>query len=873
MLGAPRRLRCEYQHNPLGLDVTQPRLSWCVNDPRSAEIQTAYHVLAARSVLQLDNDSGELWDTGRVSSRQTLNIEYCGEALLSGQRVWWKVRSYDSDGLPSPWSEPCWFEIGLLEAQDWGARWISSPLQGSTATPVTVPMLRRSFDVPHEVVGARLYITAQGLYSAQVNGREVTADVLTPPWTDYHKRVSYQTYDVTDLLSAGENVVGVLLADGWYAGEPGLGPRQQYGPAPKLLAQLNVAFASGDLLQIGTDHLWKWQRSWLLSSDLIRGESSDGRQRCAGWSEPGLEQAGWYPVVVDEPSGEPPSACTHPGLRILQELAPAAAPRCVTHALEPTRRTYDFGRALFGRVRVALNAAAGVSVRLRYGLEATAQGELADNLDAGADHYTTSGVVGELFEPVFAAHGFRYVELSADLPESALASVTAVAIGCELESTGRFGSDHAFLNELLDELHWTQQATLQHVPAAGISPSERLGYTASARNLFEVNVRQLDVASVYGKWLGDLTDAQLPDGGFPPIVPPPPGVRATKGDGGAGWSDAFIDCAWGLYRHFGDRLTLERCYGPLRKHLAGVQRRFPDQLCEAPVHPLVVRYDQTPGDIIATTRYFQSAKLAARIAGVLGRIADLEDYEELAQSIRSAFRRRYVTMDGQIVGDTVTSHTLALHLGLLDGPERRVAFDHLVRKIQSTTETSLDPAHVPYLLQVLANNGRLDLAYQWLLGTGSGPLGGMPKGALQKVSLATVCEWLYTGLAGLNLDADLSDAHNAYRRIVIRPRPPMGVGFGHNSGFAAGAQGGAYEPPMRWVSASLDTVNGRFDCSWELTEEAFELRLVIPGNCSGLVILPDASERIVDSGQHEFRMAFAEPGDGIPILREVSEAS
>jgi alpha-L-rhamnosidase len=873
MLGAPRRLRCEYLHNPLGIDIARPRLSWCIDDPRPAEIQTAYQLLAASSDRQLANDVGNLWDSGRVSSRQSLNVEFGGERLRSGQRVWWKVRSYDSDGMPSPWSEPCWFEMGQLAAEDWRGSWISTPLQGSAATPVTVPMLRRAFDASGAVAVARLYISAQGLYSAQLNGREITSDVLTPPWTSYATRVSYQTYDVTELLGPGENVLGVLLADGWYAGEPGLGPRQQYGPVPKLLAQLNIEFASGEAMQIVTDQSWKWHRSWLLSSDLILGESVDARQCCPGWSEPGLDEAGWSPVLVDGLSDQSLSAGAYPRLRVLEEVAPLAVPDCVTQALQPARRVYDFGRAIFGRVRLVLDAEPGVPIRLRYGLAITDQGQLANPVDAGVDHYTTAGVAGERFEPVFAVHGFRYVELSADVPDSALLAISALAIGCELDGTGHFSSDHAFLNELLDELRLTQQTTLQHVPTAGITAGERLGYTAMARDLLEVNARQLDVAGLYGKWLGDLVDAQLPDGGFPPIVPAPPGVPAATGDGGAGWSDAFVDSAWSLYRQFGDRRALERCYAPLRKYMAGLQRRFPELLCEGPVHPLATQYDQTTGDVIATARYFQTAKLAARIAGVLGRIADLEEFEALAQGIRSAFRRRYVTMEGQIVGDVITSHTLALHLGLLDGPERHVAFDRLVCRLQGGSELSPNPAHAPYLLQVLTGNGRLDLAYQWLLGPGRATLAGTPRDMLEKSTLATVCEWLYTGLAGLNLDADLSETHNAYRQVVIQPRPPIGLGFGRSSGAAAGADDGAYAPPLRWVSASLDTVNGRYECSWELTEAAFELRLVIPGNCSGLVILPDASERSVESGRHEFRMAYVEPGDGIPILREVSQAS
>ena len=193
MLGAPVRLRCEYLTNPLGIDELRPRLSWWVNDKRPAEIQTAYRILASSDCDKLLANEADLWDSGKIDSGQVHGIEYAGASLGSSRSVWWKVRTFDSDGLPSPWSEAALFETGLIDDEDWRARWVGAPLMGSRASGAHVPILRRAFEVQADVRAARLYITALGVYTAEINGQRVSQDTLAPGWSDYRQRVYYQT--------------------------------------------------------------------------------------------------------------------------------------------------------------------------------------------------------------------------------------------------------------------------------------------------------------------------------------------------------------------------------------------------------------------------------------------------------------------------------------------------------------------------------------------------------------------------------------------------------------------------------------------------------------------------------------------------------
>ena len=404
MHGAPQRLRCEYLDNPLGMDVRRPRLSWWVNDDRPAEIQTAYQILAASTPDLLKLDEGDFWDTGRVESRDTFGIEYDGKPLVSSRRVWWKVRSFDSDGLPSPWSDAAFFEPGLLEPSDWQGRWIGAPLRGSRVSAVPVPLLVRTFDLPGKIRSARLYLAALGHVAVQLNGRRIGSDALVPGWVDYARRAEYLTWDVTEALVPGENHLSVLLADGWYAGDCGTGHRQQYGGQPWLLGQLTVTLADAGTVIFATDRRWRWRQSRVLSADPVGGERCDGWQTGTCWLD-GEDDGGagdGYPVIEAEAES-------------VKELIPTAA-RLRTESLEredtgevlaweESRVLVGFADPIIGRVRVALEIPAGGIVRVRYGQAIGADGRLREPVTE--DVFTAAGLeAAEEFEAVFSQHGF-----------------------------------------------------------------------------------------------------------------------------------------------------------------------------------------------------------------------------------------------------------------------------------------------------------------------------------------------------------------------------------------------------------------------------------------------------------------------------------
>lgn len=294
----PERLRCEYHVQPFAVDNPRPRLSWVVTSPSRKARQTAYRILVASSPSLLARDIGDLWDSGKVLSDETIHIEYAGRRLRSRQECWWKVRVWDQQGKASPWSKPASWSMGLLRRDEWTARWISCPMDRTSAddpTYLPAPLLRREFRVSGPVRRAVVYATAAGLYELWLNGHRVGRDYFTPGWTEYHKRLYYQAYDVTDLLRPGlTNTLGAILGDGWYGlhhhGRGRLG----------LKAQLYIDYANGTSDVVVTDRTWKaTDQSPIRTSDIYNGEVYDARRSLAGWTRTGFDDRNWKPVIVD----------------------------------------------------------------------------------------------------------------------------------------------------------------------------------------------------------------------------------------------------------------------------------------------------------------------------------------------------------------------------------------------------------------------------------------------------------------------------------------------------------------------------------------------------------------------------------------------
>jgi alpha-L-rhamnosidase len=861
MLMRATDLRTEYQVDPLGLDETEPRFSWRLVDDRRGARQSAYQLLVSRS------GDGDLWDSGTVASDETTQIAYQGQPLSAFDEAMWNVRVWDGDGEPSPWSAPARFELGPLSIADWEpAAFIQSSVVGDMQTSAPAPHLRRVFSIDRDVVRARLYITAFGLYEATINGRLVSDQVYAPGWTDYHRRVPYQALDVTALLQRGENVLGAIIGDGWYCGYAGL-QRQVWGDRPRLLAKLVVELdGAGTKFVVGTDEHWRTSTGPILASDNYNGEIYDARLEITGWDEPGFDDAAWEPVEVCAGFTSvglrvQPVAAVAPPVRRVMELQPKAVDR------RPDGRTlFDFGQNMVGRVRVRVTARAGAELRLRFAEMLDPDGSLhVENLLAAraTDRYTCKGDSEETYEPRFTFHGFRFVEAEgADLADDAL---TGIVLHSDAALTGDFSCSNELVNQLHRNIRWSQRGNFLDVPTDCPQRAERMGWTGDIQVFARTATYLMDAAAFLAKYVTDLRDSQLVGGvdrGSFPWVVPSTFARA----GGPGWADAGVVVPWVLYERYGDVRQLERHYPAVCAYMDFLERSargrsvgtflgFGDWLSLDPER-VIVDDGETIDDFDAgdsrfggTPRLFLwhafdalSTRLAARIAGLLGREEDRARFQTRHERVREEIAGRYVDANGRLTIATQTAYALALQFDLLSEPRhRRAAQADLIANVERVGHLQTGFLGTPHLLEALSNAGRIDLAYAllertehpgWLYPVTQGATtiwerwdgwtekdGFHPSlmNSFNHYAYGAVGEWLYRFVAGIDVDPD---GGAGYRRILIRPHP-----------------GGS----LTHASAHVDTHRGRIEASWTLDGGALKIRLVVPPNTTATVALPAAS--------------------------------
>ncbi|NLF39109.1 family 78 glycoside hydrolase catalytic domain, partial [bacterium] len=799
-------------------------------------------------------DKGDVWDSGTIPSGQSIQVVYGGPAPASRHRIYWKVRVWDAQGAPSPWSAIAWWEMGLLDAREWEAKWIGSALVGGRYTTIPCPYLRTEFSVGKPVASARLYVTALGLHECSINGIPVGDDVFVPGWTDYRKRIQYQVYDVTRLVKQGRNALGAILGDGWYCGHVEWRGRQLYGDRPRLLAQLELTSADGTRRTVLSDESWKHAFGPIIESDMLMGESYDARLEMPGWDRPGFDDRSWQPVTVFTPPAAPLVAM--PGMPVTrtQELKPVAEPKKDTRQWGRVKWVFDLGQNMTGRVRIRIKGEAGTTITIRHAETLNPDGTIyTTNLRTAkaTDYYTFKGNGVETYEPRFTFHGFRYVEITGYKGALKRDAVTGIVLHSAMEFTSSFTCSDPLVNKLVKNIVWGHRGNFVDIPSDCPQRDERLGWTGDAQVFVRTATFDANVASFFTKWLDDLSDSQNAEGAIPPVSP---NTNCVGGDGGPAWSDAFIICPWTIYLAYGDTRILERHYEGFKRFIT-----FLATTCKNDIRAyegygwqgfgdwLSINAD-TPKDLIGTAFYAHSADLMSRIARVLGKKADAKTYCDLHARIRDAFIKRYVTADGVVASQTQTAYVLALHFNLLPAALRPAAVEALVHDItRRGTRLSTGFVGSPYLPHVLSGNGRVDVAYEllfqkswpsWLYAVTQGATtiwerwdgwthdkGFQDAGmnSFNHYAYGAVGDWLFRRVAGIETD----ETAPAYKEIVMRP---CAQGLSH-------------------AAAEYTSVHGTIRSAWRKGRTGLTWDVTIPANTTATLHIPGgAKANITESG-------------------------
>lgn len=864
------KLRVEFLNNPLGIDVTAPRLGWINESDRRGVKQSAYRIIAASSLDLLNQEQGDLWDTGKVSSDESQHIAYAGSKLVSEQLVYWKVQVWDEHGQAGNWSEAAHWSMGLLGREEWKGLWIGWKNNLTPTREQTKPniYMRRSFTVKPGIKRATVYTTALGLYRLFLNGQRVGQDVLSPEWTDYHVRVMYQTYDVTDLLQAGDNVAGTILSHGWYTGYLGMFGFLKYGMNPSYLMQLNIEYEDGTNESVVTDNEWQAAHGPIVTSDIQMGEHIDARQEMPGWNAPGFDASAWVPVDAMYDYRGWIVAQMNEKIRVTEELKPVN----IRH-LSGDRVVIDFGQNFAGWIRASFKGAADRTYTFRHAEVLDDNGDIyTENLRYAlqTDKYTCKGSDLEVFEPSFTYHGFQYVEISGGPID--LVDVIGVVAHSSLQESGTLTTSHAKVNRLVQNVRWTQRANFMGVPTDCPQRDERHGWTGDAQIFSGTAVYNMDSAAFFTKWLVDLEDAQQPTGSFTDFAPFIFGPKTAHGSdftythmGSAGWADAPLIVAWKMYESYGDKWILSRHYDAFKRWVdfnakqqpEGVRRDVPQygdwlSVMERPMEEAIAEFGRmishlstTPYDIYATAYMADSARHLSQIAEVLGKNEDAAKYHARFEVIRDAFVKNFVAADGRIKSDTQTAYAMALGLDLLPEEMRPIVVDRLVGKIREKGDMATTGFHgTMFLMKVLVEEGHTDLAYKlllreeypsWLYSVNQGATtiwerwdGYTKEKGFQRAGMNSMChfafgsvgEWMFRNIGGIDRD----DSATGYRKSVIRPRIEGGITS---------------------AKCGYDSIYGQVSTDWSVEEGKFSLALNIPANTTATVYVPSAEGAVV----------------------------
>jgi alpha-L-rhamnosidase len=756
-----------------------------------------------------------------------------GETLAVDSDDEWRSSAAPADGWTAPaFDDAAWPRTKVIGEYGMG------PWNERLRAPRTPIYLRDDFVVRRHVERARLYASALGVYEVFVNGRRVGDEEMAPGWTDYARKVPYQTHDVTKLLRRGDNGIGATVAEGWYGGTLFGGHR--YGDALAFNAQLVVEYADGSVQRFGTSSGWRAGYGAIQRSQIYDGEVIDARKEQPGWDRAGFDDSGWLAARVRTDVSPQLVAAESPPQRVVRELRP----RSVEESAPGTYR-FDLGQNFSGRVRLAAAGPAGTRIELRHAERVNPDGTTyfgSLRQAAQTDTFVLRGTGRrEVFEPSFTTHGFRYVEVRGFPGRPDRDDLVGRMITATTPATGGFETSDARLDAIQETIGWGQRSNFTAVPTDCPQRDERLGWTGDVAGYAATATYNADVSRYLAKWLDDLREAQEPDGAVPSVAPRAYN-GANGGEGVSGWGDAIVTVPWTLYERYGDRQVLEENYAAMGKWIAYLEAHSDDLLRPDISYGDWLAVEASPRPVVNTAYFGYSASLMTRIAAALGREADVARYEQLHARIGERFTDAYVSPDGSIEGDTQAVYVLALQAELLPAALRPAAEQHLLADIEEH-DFHLTTGYMatPFLLEAVTRAGRADVAYRiaqqetypgWLYMLREGattwwerwnavaPAGNDAGGSLNHFALGAIGDWMYRTVAGIAPDPGAP----GYKHSVIHPQPGGG---------------------LTRAEGALETRYGRLSSRWSLSGSAFRLHVEVPANTTATVYVPAGDPRKV----------------------------
>ena len=826
-------LKVNHMTAPAGV-LGQPTFSWVALTDKQNDSQSAYEIKVT------DAAGHTVWSSGKVDSDNSVAVKYTGDALKPASTYTWQVRIWDAEGKPGRWSQKSSFVTGLPKEQ-WQAQWIAPEMTESS------PLLRRSFTIRKPVKSAMAFFTAHGVYEAFLNGNKLGIAYMTPGYTSYNHHLMYQTFDVTELLKKGENVVGAEMARGWYLSNMGWTDPKMFkynysGDRMALLGQIIITYKDGTQEVITTDADWKASTGGVLHSAIYDGETFDARKVPQGWCTAQYDAPGWAPVTILDYGYD--------------NLAPQTSEPVLAHELMPAKElivtpagelVIDFGQNLVGSEVITYAGKPGQQITVSH----------AEVLDENGNFYTHNLRTAKAqsryicdgnrhdYTTRFTFYGFRYIKLEG-IPQDEinLDDIIAEVRYSDMEATGFFECSNPLVNQLQSNIQWGLRGNFVDIPTDCPQRDERLGWTGDAEFFARTATFNRASYAFYSKWLKDLAADQWPDGQVTDVVPM---IHGLIGAGHVGWADAATIIPWTLYMAYGDAQVLEDQYQSMKKWVDFIVKtagesclwnigwHYGDWLSYTVDNDVAGASSVTYTPLTQQCHFANSATIMANAAQVLGRTEDEAYYRSVADKARKAFCNAYVTPDGHLVSHTQTAYTLALIYDMVPEdmrPKLAANFRETVERYGHVTTGFLG---TPHISNALTQNGLNDLAYKlllreqypgWLYPVTMGattiwerwnsmmPDGTIPDNGMNSFnhySYGSIGDWLYREAAGLK------EAAPGYKKISVKPHP--------GGGFTS-------------MKAQLNTPYGWAVSSWKIEGNVFTLEVEVPFNTTAEVYVP-----------------------------------
>lgn len=858
---AVKELKCEYRVNPLGIDVVKPRLSWILESAIRGQRQTAWRLLVAGTPENLKTSTGDIWDSGKVDSGESVNVEYNGKALESGMSCWWKVMVWDKEGKPSAWSEPAQWTMGLLRKEDWKAEWIGADwIQNNTGT---LPLLRKTFSLDEIPESAFTYVAAIGYYELYINGKKVDDYVLTPGTSDLKKRVLYLTHDVAGYLKTGENVIALWLGRGWCTRL--LSKVTSEGLL--VMAQVEMKDKSGRSRQIVTDGTWKMKPSLITPIDTgtrggFGGECCDARKEIPDWNTVSFNDSDWKPAKVFHPELDKIVAQRSQPDRIQDRITPASVKEIGSKEF-----LIDMGKNFSGWFEIKLrNGAAGDTVRMEYGDKLFPDGMIQSY--SQRDAYVFRGSGEERFRMRFNYHAFRWVRISGLSYTPLLSDITGFKIHTGYERVGEFSSSNELLNRIFETVLHTYESLTLGSYVVDCPTRERCGYGGDAGTSMETGMHGFDVSAFYTKWLDDWKDTQDANGQVTAIAP-----FSGSAGGGPAWGGFVVTLPWQLYLHYGDRRILEDSYPMIRKWMEFLESKTDNGILKPYIEigQNSLRWSFL-GDWVPpgrnqgnnridehTTLFFNNLyclyniKVAERVASVLGKKEDAAMYRKRAEERKPLLHKEFFDAASNTYANGEQPYlAMPLLFGVTPEALSERVMDSLERDIMITREGHLNTGmHGTYfMVKYLLGRSRNDLIYEmvnkktypgwgYMLENGATTIWEEWNGDNSQIhdTHLSIGSWFINGPGGIRYD----ESNPGFRNIIIKP---------------------AILEDLEHAEASYRSHYGRIRSSWRSSGNEVHLEITIPVNSTATVYIPAENESVVTEGG-----VSAARADGVRFVR------